>query len=446
MIKVAHRFAGLDLGEADVLRRGMSGKFRSREEFDRARDAFHTKAVSKGHAPDMVREVWRQMESFAGYAFAKGHSASYAVESYQSLFLKVHFPIEYMCACINNFGGFYRTEFYVHEARMLGARIEAPCVNTVGALAVADPTSQTLTLGFNLVKDLNHATIAALEQARAEGGPFASLIDLVERVAPSLEQLTILIRVGALRFTGAAKHVLLWEAHFLLAADAQGGSGTARAGSSPAHVAELLAGRRTLPARTGAGTGELFAPPKPRTYVLPPLDAAPLTDAFDEWELLGFPLCSPFLLLTEDAKAVVRSGVLARDLPDRIGEVVTVVGHLVTVKETATAKGERMCFGCFVDLEGAWLDTVHFPGVARDFPFRGRGVYAVRGTVSESFGCLNVDAQRMERLATLSDPRYAENGVMPAGIDSRLSSRRRQPPKSASAPGFRGAVSPVPTN
>ena len=148
----------------------------------------------------------------------------------------------------------------------------------------------------------------------------------------------------------------------------------------------------------------------------------------------------------EAAKAIVRSGVLARDLTDRIGDVVTVVGHLVTVKETATAKGERMCFGCFVDLEGAWLDTVHFPGVARDFPFRGRGVYAVRGTVSESFGCLNVDAQRMERLATLPDPRYAENGVMPAGIDSGLSSRRRQPPKSASAPGFRGAVSPVPAN
>jgi len=441
VIKVAHRFAGLDLGEADVLRRGMSGKFRSREEFDRARDAFHTKAVAKGHAPDMVREVWRQMESFAGYAFAKGHSASYAVESYQSLFLKVHFPLEYMCACINNFGGFYRTEFYVHEARMLGARIEAPCVNTVGALAVADPTSQTLTLGFNLVKDLNHATVDALERARAEGGPFTSLADLVDRVAPSLDQLTILIRIGALRFTGATKHVLLWEAHFLLAAEAQGASAS-RAGSSPSHVAELLTGRRTLPARSGAGTGELFAPPKPRTYVLPPLDAAPLTDAFDEWELLGFPLCSPFLLLTEEAKAVVRSGVLARDLPDRIGDVVTIVGHLVTVKETATAKGERMCFGCFVDLEGAWLDTVHFPGVARDFPFRGRGVYAVRGTVSESFGCVGVDAQRMERLATLPDPRYAEDGVMPAGIDSGLSSRRRQPPKSAKAPGFRGAVAP----
>jgi len=55
---------------------------------------------------------------------------------------------------------------------------------------------------------------------------------------------------------------------------------------------------------------------------------------------------------------------------------------------------------------------------------------------------VNVDAQRMERLATLPDPRYAENGVMPAGIESGISSRRRQPPKSASAPGFRGTVAP----
>lgn len=436
VIKVAHQFAGLDLGEADVLRRGMSGKFRSRKEFDRARDAFHTKAMAKGHAPDMVREVWRQMESFAGYAFAKGHSASYAVESYQSLFLKVHFPIEYMCACINNFGGFYRTEFYVHEARMLGARIEAPCVNTVGTLAVANLETQTITLGFNLVKDLQDVTVANLERARVEGGPFVSMVDFVNRVAPSLDQLTTLIRVGALRFAGASKHVLLWEAHFLLAAEAQNTSSATRLGPKSAKMAKLLTCKCPMPAHTGAGTGELFVPPNPRTYVLPPLDAAPLTDAFDEWELLGFPLCSPFLLLTEEAKAIVQSGVLARDLHEHIDKVVTVVGYLVTVKETSTSKGKRMCFGCVIDLEGAWIDSVHFPEVARDFPFRGRGVYAIRGTVSESFGCLNVDAQHMERLATLPDPRYAENGIMPAGVESGFPGRRRQPPKSAKSQGF----------
>ena len=156
----------------------------------------------------------------------------------------------------------------------------------------------------------------------------------------------------------------------------------------------------------------------------------------------GLFLCSPFLLLTEDAKAIVRSGVLARDLPDRIGDVVTVVGHLVTVKETANAKGERMCFGCFIDLEGAWLDTCTFPASRATSHFE-VGVYAVRGTVSESFGCLNIDAQRMERLTTLPDPRYAENGILPSGLDSGISGKRRQPPKSAKPAGFHGTIHPA---
>ncbi|MFP3577749.1 hypothetical protein, partial [Brevibacillus sp. SIMBA_040] len=78
---------------------------------------------------NLSTEVYRQIESFAGYSFCKAHSASYAVESYQSLYLKVYYPIEFMVAAINNGGGFYRTEVYVHEARMSGAIILPPCVN-----------------------------------------------------------------------------------------------------------------------------------------------------------------------------------------------------------------------------------------------------------------------------------------------------------------------------
>jgi DNA polymerase III alpha subunit len=74
--------------------------------------------------------VWRQIASFSGYAFCKAHSASYAVESYQSLYLKTHFPHEFHVAVINNFGGFYRTWVYVNEARRYGATIELPCVNS----------------------------------------------------------------------------------------------------------------------------------------------------------------------------------------------------------------------------------------------------------------------------------------------------------------------------
>ncbi|HCD48066.1 MAG TPA: hypothetical protein DEQ46_05480, partial [Cryomorphaceae bacterium] len=96
-------------GEADVLRRGMSGKFRSREEFKRVENQYFENCKARGYSLELAQDIWRQIESFAGYAFAKGHSASYAVESYQSLYLKAHYPLEYMVAVINNFGGFYST-------------------------------------------------------------------------------------------------------------------------------------------------------------------------------------------------------------------------------------------------------------------------------------------------------------------------------------------------
>ncbi|MEE3224983.1 MAG: DNA polymerase III subunit alpha, partial [Bacteroidota bacterium] len=121
VIKVAHHYAKLTLDEADVLRRGMSGKFRSRAEFQYVLDKFRSNCIANGEPEEVVNEIWRQIESFAGYAFAKGHSASYAVESYQSLYLKCYFPLEYMVATLNNGGGFYKAEFYVHEAKMHGA-------------------------------------------------------------------------------------------------------------------------------------------------------------------------------------------------------------------------------------------------------------------------------------------------------------------------------------
>ena len=129
VIKVAHHFAGLTLSEADILRRGMSGKYRSRKEFQQVRDQFFLNCKKRGYTQEVTDRVWFEIESFSGYSFAKGHSASYAVESYQSLFLKAHYPLEFMVGVINNFGGFYQTEFYFHEARMDGAEIEAPCIN-----------------------------------------------------------------------------------------------------------------------------------------------------------------------------------------------------------------------------------------------------------------------------------------------------------------------------
>lgn len=371
VIKVAHYFAGLSLAEADVLRRGMSGKFRGREEFEQVRQKYFESCARKGHPEELAREIWRQIESFAGYAFAKGHSASYAVESYQSLFLKAYYPIEYMVATLNNAGGFYSAEHYLHEARMQGASIEAPCVNRSGVEVRVH--KQTIWLGLGMVKGLEIRLMGALLEERARGGPFASLTDCCARLPIPPEQLRLLVQVGAFRFTGKTKKALLWEAY---------------AGNQPLREPRAP---------------ELFVRQE-SPFQLPPLDQEALEDAFDEIELLGFPLCSPFQLLAKALPAVVK----ASELPQYKGRQVVVAGYAVTIKDTRTTKGDRMQFGTFVDLVGDYLDTVHFPPVVKAWPFRGRGVYVVWGRVTEEFDCYTVEVNRMEKWPVIEDPRYAE--------------------------------------
>ncbi len=372
VIKVAHYFAGLSLAEADVLRRGMSGKFRSRSEFNKVKEKYFDNCQEKGYSDEESHEIWRQIESFAGYAFAKGHSASYAVESYQSLYLKAYYPLEYMVATINNFGGFYRTEFYVHEARLHGAEIHPPCLNHSTMDTVIE--GKTIYLGFVLVKELEQRVVQALIEQREEEGPFRSVEDVVDRISISLEQITLLIRVGAFRFTGKNKKELLWQAHFLL-----GNTG------------------KSAPER------HLFPSPK-RSFRLPELTIDNYEDAFDEMELLGFPLTDPFHLLREEPENELSN----RNLPDHLGESVTVLGYLVTVKNTRTSKGDHMNFGTFLDRDGAFLDTVHFPPVARAWPFRGRGIYRITGKVVEEFQYYTIETEKMEKLTFIDDPRYGE--------------------------------------
>ncbi len=271
VIKVAHHFAGLSLAEADILRRGMSGKFRSRAEFERIKDKFFDSCRRRGYAEDITAEVWRQIESFSGYSFSKAHSASFAVESYQSLFLKTYYPKEFMVAVINNFGGFYRTEVYIHEARRCGARVEAPCINRSDVLTSI--RKDTIFLGFVHIKSLESHIARQVVEERNRGGRYRNLQNLLKRVKMGPEQAIILIRIGALRFTGQSKKELLWESHMYF-----------HGKNKPVPVvADLFAEDEE------SGYSEAVAMPE-----LPPDHH--LEDAYDQIELLGFPLVSPFAL------------------------------------------------------------------------------------------------------------------------------------------------------
>lgn len=382
VIRVAHHYAGLSLGEADVLRRGMSGKYRSREEFQKVKEQFFINCQSKGYPQSESAEVWRQIESFAGYAFAKGHSASYAVESYQSLFLKAHFPLEYMVSVINNFGGFYRTEFYVHEARMAGAEIHPPCVNQGDYHTVIH--GKDVYMGFMHLHSLEDKVAMRILEERNRGG-FLDFDDFIDRVPIGIEQISILIRINAFRFTGKTKRALLWDAHFKL-------------DKKPPEEP----------------TPSLFKPSR-RAYELPPLHQSKLEDVYDQIELLGFPLGNPFHLLKEEPD----SSTLAEDLPELNTRNVRLYGYLVTTKDTKTTNGKRMYFGTFHDMTGKVFDTVHFPPVAAKFPFRGRGIYIVEGKVVEEFGFFSIEATSLIKADLIPDPRFSEEEGWDKKIDER---------------------------
>ncbi|MBO6532316.1 MAG: DNA polymerase III subunit alpha [Muricauda sp.] len=382
VIKVAHHFAGLDLGEADVLRRGMSGKFRSREEFQKVQDKFISNCRKKGYAESLISEIWNQVASFAGYAFAKGHSASYAVESYQSLFLRAYFPLEYMVAVLNNGGGFYRSEFYVHDARMMGATIHPPCVNK--SMIVNRIYGKHIYLGMMYLRDLESRVMERILKERMLHGSFSSLEDFLDRVFIRMEQLSILIRIDAFRFTGINKHELLWKAHLMLSKN----------------------DRLEHP--------KLF-PPRHQKFQMPQLNTTTLETAFEQWELLGFCLCSPFELLEEPPKN--SNG--QKDLERYLNKYIDIYGYLVTVKNTSTHHGKRMHFATLVDQHGEVFDTVLFPPVAAKYYFRGKGIYRFYGKVVEEFGFLSIEVIKMKKENYVQDPRYADMRMSKKLFDSK---------------------------
>ncbi|MEO8068920.1 MAG: DNA polymerase III subunit alpha, partial [Flavobacteriales bacterium] len=375
VLRVCSQYADLDLEDADQVRRGMNIRYRDRPEFKVVQAKFFANCKEKGYPHGQAEEVWRQIESFASFSFSKGHSASYAVESYQSLYLKAHHPLEFLVGVANNFGGFYHTEFYLHEAKRVGATIEAPCINTSEELCSLH--GERIYLGLGNVKSLEAEVCQLILHDRQRNGPFIDLQDLLNRAPLHVEQARLLIRVGALRFTGKSKPSLLWELTLL---------------HRPAAVST---------------TGDLFVT-KVEEPRLPDLQHYPLADSYDELDLLGFPLCDPFTLVDDKEEAPRAPRILRRDMHLHIGKRVTMMGYLIHVKATDTRHGQRMTFGSFIDTAGDFWDSSQFPDVAARYSFHGRGVYRLIGTVEEEFGHVALRTQYFEKLPWKADPRYGE--------------------------------------
>ena len=362
VLKVGHCFAGLDLAEADVLRRMMGHKMRDKTEFEAVKQCFFDNCKAKGYSDDLVRELWRQIESFSGYSFCKAHSASYAVESYQSLYLKSHYPLEFQVAVINNFGGFYQTWFYFNEARRMGAKIHLPCVNRSDYLTTLN--GRTIFMGFVHLQGLEQQFVERFLAERKARGAFTSLEDFISRVSFKIEQLVLLIRGGAFDFTRKPKAELLWQAHL-----------------------NKSQAKKEQPETLFKLENQHFEFPNFTTNIL--------QNAFDEIELYGFPVSLTWFDLL---KTKFRGELMACQMLNFVGQRYRMLGKLVTVKNFRTCKGDPMALATFIDATGEAFDTVHFPQTLKAWPFQGDGVYLLLGKVTEEFGQPSLEVEKMARL------------------------------------------------
>lgn len=372
VIKIAQYFGGLSHADGDILRRAMSGKERSIQKLNEVKANFFKSCIEdQGHSEQMTAEAFRQIQSFAGYSFCKAHSASYAVESYQSLYLKVYYPLEFMVSVINNQGGFYRTEVYIHEAKMSGAIVQNPCVNTSEFQTVLK--GKEIYLGFMVLQSLETKVAQMISEERENNGYYKSLEDFIRRIPIGIETIQILIFIGAFRFTGKQKNELLIEARLLLI--------------------NFKPENRNL----------MLIEEPVQDYRLPELKRERFEDAFDELEIIGFPVsCSPFDLL----ETKYRGSVFVKDLLKFHKRQVKMLAYLISRKHVPTKKGS-MFFGTWIDVNGDYFDTAHFPDSLKQYDFQGGGCYLLLGTVEVDYHFPTITIHKMAKMPMIPDPRYA---------------------------------------
>ncbi|HRN25339.1 MAG: hypothetical protein IT276_12300 [Ignavibacteriaceae bacterium] len=207
VIKVAHHVAGLTLDEADVLRRAMSGKMRSHHAMQLIVNRFFESCDKKKISRKVSNELWRQIESFAGYSFCKAHSASFALLSFQVAYLKAHFSAEFMACVLNNRGGFYSSAVYIQEAKRLGIKILLPCINK--SENEYKGSDKQILIGLMAIKYLSNSSIKNILMQREKFGKYVSLADFIIRTKLGIKEIQLLIKSGAMDCFAETRHTLL---------------------------------------------------------------------------------------------------------------------------------------------------------------------------------------------------------------------------------------------
>lgn len=378
---VAQRIAGFDERQANALRKAI-GDWGNHEHLQAHAEAFRRGCLANRDEPVAARvidEVWGMISSFAGYSFAKAHSASYAMVSFQCAWLKAHAPASFLARVIANEGGFYAASTYVEEARRLGVAILGPSVvHSVWRTAPAGEAA--LRLGLHLVPAIAQRTAETIAHEQGQR-PFSGIGDLARRCRLAPRMLLALAQVGALDDLRPDLHraQVRWLARIIALEGVHRG---ARRGAEEPGAQWLL-----IP----PAWSDPSVPPSP--------EPAPLDERWLRFQALGIcPEHHPMLFT--DRPDALRAGDLARL---EATTWISLSGILVARKQVAAdlAGGGRaaMAFATLEDETGL-VETVWFPqayrtsGAALDHGLPVR----IHGRVQREFEVVTVQVEHAEVL------------------------------------------------
>lgn len=351
--QIAMALAGFTAFEGDQLRKIISKKHKAQTLKD-YRQKFFAGGLKKGIDDKTLQAVWEQILSFGGYSFCKPHSASYALVSCKSAYLKAHYPAQFMAAVISNRGGFYSPLAYLSEARRMGLTILPPDINQSEDHYLG--RDRALRIGFMQIQGLSHNALKAVLAEREKGGDFRDFHDFLQRVRLDCADVQRLIKAGCFDALEGRSHrpVLLWQC---LADSRQDAVGQ---------------------------TGLLFDAPALDLPRPPPYDDRKVLA--QEVETLGMLVsCHPLRLYRRQIERL--KPVPARSLEEWAGRYITMIGWWVTGKRVRDKNGRPMEFVSFEDTT-AIFDATFFPAAYGRFCRKLSRLrpYVLKGRVEEDFG------------------------------------------------------------
>lgn len=385
VLQIANIMAGYSLGEADILRRAIGKK--KKYLLDENHKRFVDQAVTKGYAKETMEKIWEYIEAFANYGFNKAHAASYAMISYQTAYLKAHYPVEYMAAMMSvesassSMNRDVKIMVAVDNSKKMGIKILPPDINKSSKdyeIEACPGSVQDLAIrfGFTGIKGVGEAAIEHILEVRQRVGQFQSFTHfLLETDKRKVNKKTLesLIKVGA--FDSFVNRATLLESLETIREQVLG--------------ADKVEGQDDLFADvTTVNIEDNF----PRREEYPRAELLSFEKEFLGFYLTSHPMAAALAVVNKQAEKQIGD----LDLEIDAGNTYTFGGLITQFRPITTKKGDAMGFGQFEDGTGQ-LEFVVFPKTYAAYQklIQPDSVVTLRAKVENKEGALQLVVERV---------------------------------------------------